>query len=63
MQRQTRYGVNRGDFHVVVRIDIPKKLTNEEKELLIKLSKVMQMPKKQQKLFNNLFEEIKKNKK
>ncbi|MHA1868566.1 MAG: molecular chaperone DnaJ [Candidatus Heimdallarchaeaceae archaeon] len=63
VQRQTRYGVNRGDFHVVVRIDIPKKLTNEEKELLIKLSKVMQMPKKQQKLFNNLFEEIKKNKK
>ncbi|MHA1400108.1 MAG: molecular chaperone DnaJ [Candidatus Heimdallarchaeaceae archaeon] len=60
IQRRTSYGVNRGDFHLVIRIDIPKKLTKEQKELLNKLKELIPMPEKQQTKFNKLIEEAKK---
>ncbi|MHA2357616.1 MAG: molecular chaperone DnaJ [Candidatus Heimdallarchaeaceae archaeon] len=57
IQRRTQYGMNYGDFLIVVHYDIPKKLSEEEKELMMKLDEIMPLPKEQEKLFKKLKEE------
>lgn len=59
VQRQTRYGPNYGDFHLIVRIDIPDKLTRDQKKLIEELDEIMETPEDQQKLFKKLFRDAK----
>lgn len=61
IQRKTPYGMNYGDFLIVVQYDMPKKLSEEQKELLEKLKKAMPLQKEQKTLFKELIEEAKKN--
>ena len=61
IQRKTSYGMNYGDFLIVVHYDVPEKLTEEEKELLEKLNGIMSLPSKQEKLFTKLIEDAKQN--
>ena len=44
IQRQTSYGMNYGDYLVVVHYDVPDKMSDEEKDLLNKLKEVMPLP-------------------
>ncbi len=59
IQRQTSYGINRGDFHLIIHIDVPKKLSKEQKDLMTQLKQVMPMPDEQEKMFRRLYEEAK----
>ncbi|MCK5303841.1 MAG: molecular chaperone DnaJ [Candidatus Heimdallarchaeota archaeon] len=62
IQRKTQYGMNYGDFLIIVHYAIPSKLSENEKELLTQLKDEMPLPKKQEKLFQKLIEDSKKNK-
>ncbi|MHA1197788.1 MAG: J domain-containing protein, partial [Candidatus Heimdallarchaeaceae archaeon] len=62
IQRKTQYGMNFGDFLILVHYSIPSKLNDEEKELFQKLKEVSKMPSKQDKLFKKLIATSKANK-
>ena len=62
IQRKTQYGMNYGDFMIVVHYSIPERISEEEKKQLIELNKIMKMPSKQSKLFDELIKESKENK-
>ncbi|MCG3216188.1 MAG: molecular chaperone DnaJ [Candidatus Heimdallarchaeota archaeon] len=62
IQRKTPYGMNYGDYLIVVHYDIPKKLSDEEKKLLEQLKEAMPLPKEQEELFKTLIDQSKKNK-
>ncbi len=62
IQRKTQYGMNYGDFLIIVHYAIPSKISETEKELLTQLKDVMPLPKKQEKQFQKLIEDSKKNK-
>lgn len=62
IQRKTQYGMNYGDFMIIVHYAIPNKISETEKELLTQLKDVMPLPKKQEKQFQKLIEDSKKNK-
>ena len=59
IQRKTQYGMNYGDFLILLHYTVPSKLSDEEKELLEKLKEVSRMPPKQEKLFKKLVDEAK----
>ncbi|MCG3260089.1 MAG: hypothetical protein H7644_10100, partial [Candidatus Heimdallarchaeota archaeon] len=62
IQRKTQYGMNYGDFLIVVHYSVPERISEEEKNQLIELNKIMKMPSKQSKLFDELIKESKENK-
>ena len=62
IQRKTQYGMNYGDYLIIIHYAIPDKLTEEEKELLTTLKDTMKQPKSQEKLFQQLIEDAKKHK-
>ncbi len=62
IQRKTQYGMNYGDFLIVVHYSIPERISEAEKNQLIELNKIMKMPSKQSKLFEELIKESKENK-
>ncbi|MHA1396917.1 MAG: molecular chaperone DnaJ [Candidatus Heimdallarchaeaceae archaeon] len=57
IQRKTSYGVNYGDFLIVIHYALPDKLNEKEKELLEELKKVMKPPKNQDELFKKLIDD------
>ncbi|MFW9852088.1 MAG: molecular chaperone DnaJ [Candidatus Thorarchaeota archaeon] len=59
IQRKTPYGMNYGDFLIVIHYDVPKRLSEEEKELLTKLNEKLQLSKDQSNLFDKLIGEVK----
>ncbi len=61
IQRKTQYGMNFGDFLILVHYGIPDKLNEEEEKLLQKLKEISKIPSKQEKLFKKLIDESKKN--
>ena len=62
IQRKTQYGMNYGDFLIVVHYSVPERISEEEKTKLTELNEVMKMPSKQSKLFDELIKEAKENK-
>ncbi len=62
IQRKTQYGMNYGDFLILVHYHIPSKMTDEEKELLQQLKDISPLPPKQVKLFKKLIQDSKRNK-
>ena len=60
VRRRTEYGVNQGDMHYFVHIDIPKKLSPEQKNLLEKMNDIYTMPSNQEKMFQDLIAKSKK---
>jgi len=62
IKRKTQYGMNYGDFLIIVHYDIPNKLSETEKELLTQLKDTMPLPQRQEKLFQKLIEDSKKHK-
>ncbi|MCK4844183.1 MAG: molecular chaperone DnaJ, partial [Candidatus Heimdallarchaeota archaeon] len=60
VSRKTEYGINHGDMHYFVHIDIPKKLSPEQKSLLEKMNDIYTMPSSQEKLFQDLIAQSKK---
>ena len=57
VKRETQYGLSQGNLHLVIRIDIPNKLSSDEKKLLEELLKVMRPSKEQDSLFEKLIKE------
>lgn len=62
IQRKTQYGMNYGDYLILVHYNIPEKLSDEEKELFQKLKTVSKMPKSQEELFKKLIKDSKEKK-
>ncbi len=61
IQRRTQYGMNYGDFLILIHYSIPSKLDDEEKELLQKLKEISKLPSEQEKLFSKLIKDAKNN--